>query len=417
MMNCKRIIVVIFLFASCRLSAQITINDYRNEVVAYSHQLEISGLETERAEADMERAKRGYLPTVILASERSLQLQRQGRGKLLSGATRLGVEQTVYRGGAVHSAAKRAELMHERSGVDDELAMMDVCYSADVAYWGLSRAEALLAINRAYLSAVDSLRSIVERRFREGYSAKGDLLQVESRMSDARYQLSQREQSYLIALHGFNSLRGVSLDEGVALGDNIFDALPMPERADVALLLEYHPLSRRSALQSEYARWGVASARAPFLPSVDVNLYGALMPKYASPNGRLVSGVLGLSISTPIFHFGERSVAMRSAKIAYCEEQLRGEEVADNLRRDEADAWTNLVNSYHRVTSARSSLAIARENFDMSLYSYGEGMATILDVLQAQITWLQICENVVAAYYDYAMAHAAYDYVTARQNN
>lgn len=408
------IIAIILLFTSCRLLAQTSIQEYRDEVLDYSFELEISGLDKERAEADMERAKKGYLPTVTLSSERSLALQKTGNGKLLSGATRLGVGQTIYRGSAAHSAAKRAELMYERSGVDDELAMMDVCYSADAAYWGLSRAEAMLAINEEYVSAVDSLRAIVERRFDEGYSAKGDLLQVESRMSDARYQLSQAEQSYLIALHGYNSLRGATLDMPVALDDNIFETMLMPERVDVALLVEQHPLSRRSAIQSEYARWGIVATRAPFMPAVDVNIYGALMPKYESPNGKLISGAVGLSISTPIFHFGERHIAMRSAKISYHEEQLRGEDVKDDIRRDEADAWTNLMKSSHRVAAARSSLDIARENLEMSIFSYGEGVATILDVLQAQLSWLQIYENVVVAYYDYAMAHVAYDYVTAR---
>jgi outer membrane protein TolC len=38
-------------------------------------------------------------------------------------------------------------------------------------------------------------------------------------------------------------------------------------------------------------------------------------------------------------------------------------------------------------------------------------MATILDVLQAQISWLQIYSNAISAQYDYAVAVAAYSYV------
>lgn len=413
-MKRKYIIVVLLLFTSCRLFAQTTIEEYRREVADYSLELDISGLRVERAEADVERAKKGYMPLVELGGEQSLALQKQGGGKLLTGAIRLGAGQTIYRGGAVRSAVRRAAITHERSEVDWEITMMDVCYAADAAYWELSRAEALHMIIEEYVAAVDSLRGIVERRFNEGYSAKGDLLQVTSRMSDARYRLSQTEQSYLIALHRYNALRGVALGESVVLGNNMFDAMPMPEREDVVALVEHHPLVRYSMLQSEYARWGITSAQAPFLPAIDVGIHGALIPKYASPNGRVVSGAVTLSLTTPIFHFGERRAAMRSAKLAYHEELLRGEDVVDNLRRDEADAWINLTNSYHRVVAALSSLDIARENLTMSIYSYGEGMATILDVLQAQISWLQIYENVVSAYYDYAMAHVAYDYVTAR---
>jgi outer membrane protein TolC len=64
------------------------------------------------------------------------------------------------------------------------------------------------------------------------------------------------------------------------------------------------------------------------------------------------------------------------------------------------------------VDVARQSLDIAQENLEMSIYSYGEGVATILDVLQAQLSWLQISQNAIAAYYDYAIAIASYEYVT-----
>ena len=414
MMKNRYIATLIFLFTTGVLSAQTTLKSYRSEVVSYSYELHISSLEIERSKADMLRAKKGYLPTVTLSSERSLALRRKSEGKLVSDYMQLGVGQTIYRGSAAHSAAKRAAILHERSVVDDELMFMDVCYAADAAYWQLSRAEALRGIIEEYVAAVDSLRGVVKRRFDEGYSAKGDLLQVESRMSDARYRLSQVEQSYLIALHNYNTLRGVDLDRDVVLADNIFDAMPMPQRVDVTTLERQHPLRRRSSLQSEYARWGITAARAPFLPAIKLDVYGTVTPKYASSNGEILNGAVVLSISTPIFHFGERHVAVHSAKIAYLEEQLRGEETADDIVRDEADAWTNLVNSYRRVEAARSSLDIARENLDMSIFSYGEGMTTILDVLQAQISWLQIYENVVAAYYDYAMAIASYDYVTAK---
>ena len=64
-----------------------------------------------------------------------------------------------------------------------------------------------------------------------------------------------------------------------------------------------------------------------------------------------------------------------------------------------------------RVRAVQRSLDIALENLEMSTYSYSEGMATILDVLQAQISWLQIYSNAISAQYDYAVAVAAYSYV------
>jgi outer membrane protein TolC len=54
---------------------------------------------------------------------------------------------------------------------------------------------------------------------------------------------------------------------------------------------------------------------------------------------------------------------------------------------------------------------IADENLEISTYAYNEGQTTILDVMQAQISWLQAYRNMLSANYDYHMAIAEYRYI------
>ena len=49
-----------------------------------------------------------------------------------------------------------------------------------------------------------------------------------------------------------------------------------------------------------------------------------------------------------------------------------------------------------------------------STYSYGEGLATILDVLQAQLSWIQLYSNAIRAHYNYAVAVSDYQRITAQ---
>jgi outer membrane protein TolC len=65
------------------------------------------------------------------------------------------------------------------------------------------------------------------------------------------------------------------------------------------------------------------------------------------------------------------------------------------------------------VDATKRNLEVAQENLDISTYSYREGLATILDVLQAQLSWLQIYQNAISAQYDYAVAISAYRYIVA----
>lgn len=399
------------------LSAQTTLRDYRAEVLSHSHDVELSALAIEGAEADMRRANKGYLPRLDLSREASLDFRHTSGVRPWGWITDATISQPIFDGGRVRAAAKRSQVAYDKSIVDDSLVRLDILYAADAAYWQLSRAAAYRDIIGEYVAAVDSLRTVVERRFAEGYSAKGDLLQIESRMSDARYQLSSAEQSYIIALHNYNSLRGAEIGSDVMLGESIFDERVMPQRESADDVVCGHPRYRSAQLAIEHARWGVRAAVAPFLPSINVVAYGALQPKipHVKGGGMFADGGVVLSFATPIFHFGERRHATRSAKVGYMRQIVLAEQTAESIALVEGDAWTNMYNAHRRVDAARASLDLARENLDMSIYSYGEGMATILDVLQAQISWLQIYQNVVAAYYDYAMAIASYDYVTAKE--
>ena len=83
----------------------------------------------------------------------------------------------------------------------------------------------------------------------------------------------------------------------------------------------------------------------------------------------------------------------------------------DRITLEESDAWSNLSSTHDRVQTIKQNLRLAQENLSISTYAYHEGLSTILDVLQAQLSWLQIYTNAIAAQYDYAVAISAYRYV------
>ena len=102
---------------------------------------------------------------------------------------------------------------------------------------------------------------------------------------------------------------------------------------------------------------------------------------------------------------------MNAAKSTQLSSELEVENVADNLRLVEHDGWTNIERTWQRVVAAQESMTIAEENLEISTFAYNEGQTTILDVLQAQISWLQTYRNMLAAHYDYQMAVAEYRYI------
>lgn len=395
--------------------AQYSIDGYIAAVMDYSHTIAISEARLERADAELRRARKGYLPSLDMDREMSYAFRRSGNERRLSWAMRADVSQPLFDGGIVRAQVRQAASIYDRSVSVDRATRLAVEYDAVVAYWQLSRAEIYRRAMADYRDIVRSLRDVVARRFDEGYTAKGDLLQVESRLSDAEYLLSAADEQRLVALHNFNMLSGSSPTTELVLTQSILDSMPMPLRASLDDILARHPDYAASLSDRDYARWGVRATWAEFLPSINLGVYGLWHPNTPNIKGagtRLDGGVM-LTFSTPIFHFGERKQALRSARSSQLIAELGIEDMADRISLDESNGWTNLQSARARVDATRRNLSLAKENLDISTYSYREGLATILDVLQAQLSWLQIYENAISAHYDYAVAIASYRRITA----
>lgn len=408
--------LLVGLIACQTLQAQITLEEYTREVLAYSHELRDSELATQGARSAERAAHKGYLPFFSLMRQMNLDFRTPEVGRRWNWYMRLDVTQPIFRGGAVRAEAKQASLAYDMAEREEESVQLFVLYTAEVAYWTLSRRENYLKAMTDYTNIVRSLSDVVRERYNEGYISKSDLLQVESRLRDAEYQLSQAVQQRDIALHNFNLLRGAEPTTQVLLTESILDSRTLPLRASVDDILAIHPDYARSHLGVDHAWWGIRATRSRYLPQIEVGAFGLMQPPQPHVKGggtRLDGGIL-VSFSTPIFHFGERRHAVSAARSDYLRSVVAKEDVRDRVTLDESNGWTNLMLSYRRMLTADESLAIARENLAISTYSYTEGLTTILDVLQAQLSWLQIYSNAITAQYDYATAVAAYEYIACR---
>lgn len=412
-MSCRLILTLLFVAISYTTQAQITLQQYRSSVIDYSHTLRRAEATTEGAEADMQLARKEMLPSLGVSSEANYDLRVGDKARAVSWSMRADVVQPIFYGGVIHATKERTEMLWNEALSREQSAMLDVIYDADVAYWTLSRAEIYYRAIEDYRSIVASLRDVAAHRFEEGYTSKSDLLQVESRLSDAEYQLSRAKQQWMQALHNFNVMRGGDPTDVISLAESILDTMYLPEREDVAEVVLSHPDYVAAIASREASRWAVKVARAAYLPNVGAGIYGLWYPK--TPNvrgaGTRLDGGVTLTMTTPIYHFGERRQAMRSARSNLRRAELLAEDIADEIVLNESNGWTNLVSTLERVEAVRHNLNLATENLEISTYAYGEGLGTILDVLQAQLSWLQIYNNAIAAQYDYALAIAAYQYI------
>lgn len=412
MRKCSFLCAVLF---SVSASAQISIDEYRQEVLSRSLEIQSAMVESERAYAESRVERTEFLPSLSAAGKFTTDFKRDVDADLWGFSLEPRIEQTIYAGGKVRAAYRQSVLRYAMAEQDKEQTMLDVRFAADDAYWGVSAMQLYLAATEEYVGIIRSLYDVVQERYREGYVAHGDLLQVEARLSDAEFSRIAIKKNYDAALHRFNNLRREADTIQVVLTSSIIDSLAMPVRVSLGEIMQRRPDVKAAQQGVDVAEYGVKITQAAYNPSLSAGVSGSWQTY--SPNHSAKTywdGALVVGLSVPIFHWGERRHAVAAARRGVELQEIHLEELHEDISLQEADGWSALLSSYSQMQSSLRNVEIASRNLAISTYSYQEGQATVLDVLQAQISWIQIYTNAITARYNYAVAWSAYNRITAQ---
>lgn len=409
------LLLAVVVTCSAQSQTLFSLQAYRDSVYLNSMDISNATVEVERATAQVHIAKTDFLPSLTASGSFTTDFRRSGDADLWGFTLQPRIEQILYAGGGVRASFRRAELQNGVAAENQRMTQLDVRNAAERAYYSLSAMQLYRAATREYVAIIRSLYGVVEERFSEGYVAKDDLLQVETRLSEAEFALLEMENDYEVALHRFNALRGEMSGGDVVLSNSILDSVAMPARVTVEQMLQQRPDMRAAMLSTLAAEYGVKATQSQYNPRLMAGVSGSWQTY--SPNASAktyVDGALVVGLSVPLFHWGERRSAVAVAR----SDVRRAENGMEQLRRDaaeqEADGWSAMTSSYSQIQSSLHNLAIAAENLSISTYSYQEGQATVLDVLQAQISWLQLYTNAITARFNYAVAVSDYHRITAQ---
>lgn len=414
----RKLLIISLIFSALTLRAQnrISIEEYRLAVVDYSHALRIARATTLAADEQAALSRTGLLPRLDAAGRFDVALRQHAGVKPFSFSVQPLVVQTIYAGGARRATYERDRVGADAALCDEFFTQVEVIYAADDAYWNLAAARDRLRITEQYVAIIRSLKRVVDARFENGYISRSDVLMTDTRLSEAEYGLVAAEQAYQVALHNFNVLMGVEQAAGNVPADSVMTAVEMPARMVLDEILDRRGDFLASQLRVEQSLLGIRLARSSYLPQVSAGI-GAVW-QTRSPNTKwhtTIDGSVNLSVDVPIFHWGARR---RSEGVARQQLAVREQEHAqlrDQIIRDETDAWSSIENSLSQSLASRRNLDIARENLELSTYSYNEGQLTILDVLSAQLSWLQVYENALEAALNLHLSVAEYRRVTSSE--
>lgn len=403
------IVLIILCLVPDMLFGQLTLDECRREVVESSLTLRSADNSVEKMDAAVALARTKLLPELSASGRFAYNLRRNSVGEDWGFSLEPQIVQTLYGGGSVRAGLEYAKIESEIARRDREYSFLEVCYAADYAYWNLWAMGRYHRAMGQYVEIIEEESEIIRRRFAEGYISKGDLLMIEARLTEAEYELVAAEKSREVARNNLNILRGVNPADSVVLAEISPDSMSVPIRIPIEQVLAQRPDFDVALLAELAAQASTRSVRGAYNPSV-VGGVGAPWRTYTPNQNRTtyLEASAYVALSVPIYRFGERRKAVAVSRASEQASVITTAMLRDNITKEESNAWSAVVESRAQMSTAARSLRIASENLDISTYSYNEGVVSIVELMQAQISWIQIYTNAINSEYNYQIALSYY---------
>ena len=392
----------------------LSVEQYRQKVLEYNQDIQKSQQAVNGALYSLKGIKTGFFPKLDITGNYSYQLEKV---EFLPGTdlkhdnygVEAGLVQNVYSGSAVRKQYDVAKLQHAIAQLSVEHTVDNMIYAADVSYWSVAANRNLYELSEQFVQIVRELYEIVNKRFEEGAISKTDVLMVQNRLKEAELQLNTNSTNYKTALQSLNIMRGVEPDAAVVLTDSIQKVLWVPKQEGLNKALERRADYQSAIMGIEMAKLQTDMARSKYLPQLAVGIKEKYGTTLLNVDGKAQWATTAYAqINIPVFHWGEMRQNVRLSRTQEWTKELERSQLKDQVSKELNNAWVNVIEISKKLEIVYSSLDIAKDNLTLNTFSYNEGKLPIIDVLSAQVSWLQAYTNVVSVNYQYKVALAEY---------
>lgn len=403
----------------------------RNMALSHNENLKKAKNGLSQAELDCKIARTAYLPKFDASASAMYMLpdiDMMGAKMQTHGAYLAGIQlvQPIYAGGKITAGRKLSDLGRRAAQDQLEISRMDVINEADNAYWTYIAVRDKVRLMQTYIDMMDTLYSQTETAVDAGMAMGNDLLRITAKRSEIHYQKKKAENGAELCRQALCDIIGIDFDTEILPIDTLPECLPP---ADLSYDLTVRPEYRLLQLNVDVARQQVNMVKGDFLPTVGLSIgysyYGNIKMKVMADLGDgnyipytqeyrdgIASGIL--SVSIPLFHWGEGIKKVRKARLSVNNAVLDLNRNSDLLDLEVRQAATNLNDGWNMISSAKQALDLADENLRVMRNRFDESMAPLTDLMDAQTQWQQARSNMIEAATQYQIYLTSWLRATAR---
>ena len=440
-MNMLALAVSLSLGVTASAQAPLTLDQKTCRKMALESSEDIRKAENEifKSRLDGKVAMSAFLPSVDANGTGIYVTPNQGmsgmdlimKGTYMAGIT---LTQPLYAGGRIMAGKRMSKIGEEAAGEKMRMTRAEVICDADNAYWTYVSVQVKMRMVEELKAQMDTLLSQVSVSAGAGMATDADLLTVKAKRSEVEYQLQKVNSGLDLCRMALCRIVGVPFDTEIVTEDVSLDILPNTSESwafplEQPVSVETRPELKLLQAQLDVAKAQVRMTRGEYLPSLAVvgaymnygniklgSMVDAGNGTYVPYEQKLQKGMCAamLSLSIPIFHWGEGYNKVRKAKADVSNAVLDYQKNEKLMTLEARQAETNLRDSRALIACAKDALAQSEENLRVVSNRYSASMCPLSDYLTARFQWHQSKSNLVEAVTQYHISQTDYLRTTGR---
>jgi outer membrane protein len=316
--------------------------------------------------------------------------------------------------GRTNSLVSSSRLQSQASAQTLQATRYDVLLQVNQSYFDVLQAEALIKTAQETINTRQTLQNQVAELARNQLRSQLDVSFADVNVSEAK----------LLLIRAQNSLEQAYAELARALGSNQVinyqvqdEPLPPGPPATADDLVTQAMANRPELASLMYARnsaYKFAEAEKDLSrPTVSMNGVAGYIPYITNITSSAIPAEyegIALNVSIPIFNghlFGARRAAAEDRAME-SDQRLRDEQL--QLSRDVRVAWANASTAFQRIGVTEQFVQQARMALNLAQGRYNLGLASIVELSQAQLNQTQAEIENLSAKYDYARQYQALQY-------
>lgn len=313
------------------------------------------------------------------------------------------LEQPLFSGGKAFGGFNEATALMRAGEQGLQQSREELLLDVAAAFYGVLKAHKQVELFEAERNRLEAHRRDADARVKVGDVTKTVLLRAEAELAGAQAALVRARSDELMAREQLTLLTNLPLDAALTTPA----AQQAPDVSDnlVTDAQLHRPEWLRSRFQEQAAEQQVRVARAGFFPSVSLQLaYGLVAQTPETPFLVEDDKYVLLQLQFPLFEGGLQMAKLQEAHSQLRAAALNTQFLQFSIKAEVRNALRDMTTLTSVVEQYTAQVAFAKENYELTSRQFTVGMATNLDVLDANSTLLSAEQQLVAATFDHDVA-------------